>query len=118
VRKYAQVHYFHSYELVMSSPREAVYMEDGRHVQPAYVAGIMQEFERAFLKSAGGVPMSRHSAPSVAAQPAAPGPLALKAPHVLPAVNPAAPVKPAPVHSSSRISVNSSGPGPVLITVE
>ena len=59
VRKYPQVHYFHSYELVMHSPREAVFMEDGRHVQPSYVAGIMRDFERGFVKGAamsGAVP--------------------------------------------------------------
>jgi hypothetical protein len=53
VRRYPQVHYFHSYELVTHSPREAVFMEDGRHVQASYVAGIMQDFERAFVRPAG-----------------------------------------------------------------
>ena len=49
-RKYEQVHYFHSYELVMHSQLHDVFMEDGRHVMPTYVAGIMQQFERAFVK--------------------------------------------------------------------
>lgn len=60
VRRHPQVHYFHSYELVMHSPREAVFMEDGRHVQQAYVTGIMRQFERAFVKSSAvssAVPM-------------------------------------------------------------
>src|SRR5205085_3495680 len=76
-RKYAKVHYFHSYELVMSSPREAVYLEDGRHVQPSCVAGIMQDFERAFLKTPTGaakvqsVPGAAIRPPHVAVQPSA-----------------------------------------------
>lgn len=59
VRKYPNVHYFHSYELVMHAPRETVFLEDGRHVQPTYVAGIMQDFERAFVKPATMPAMNR-----------------------------------------------------------
>jgi hypothetical protein len=50
MRKYDNVHYFHSYELVMHSQLHDVFLEDGRHVMPSYVAGIMQQFERAFVK--------------------------------------------------------------------
>ncbi len=49
VRKYPQVHYFHSYELVMHAAREDVFLEDARHVKPEYVAGIMRDFEAAFV---------------------------------------------------------------------
>jgi len=54
-RKYDHVHYFHSYELVMGSARELVFLDDGRHVRPEYVAGVMQEFERQYVKSGGGL---------------------------------------------------------------
>ena len=50
VRRYDNVHYFHSYELVMHAQRHAVFKEDGRHVLPEYVAGIMRDFEIAFVK--------------------------------------------------------------------
>ena len=50
VRRYDNVHYFHSYELVMHAERHAVFKEDGRHVLPEYVAGIMRDFEVAFVK--------------------------------------------------------------------
>ena len=96
VRKYPHVHYFHSYELVMSSPREAVFLEDGRHVQLSYVAGIMQDFERAFLKSPS------KTAPQTVLQP----------PH-------RANSKPSAATGPPVVTtVNSPGPGPVLITVE
>jgi hypothetical protein len=52
VRRYAHVHYFHSYELVMHASRHDVFLDDGRHVRPEYVAGVMQEFERAFVRPA------------------------------------------------------------------
>jgi hypothetical protein len=51
VRKYDHVHYFHSYELVMHSQLNEVFLEDGRHVMPSYVAHIMRDFERAFVMS-------------------------------------------------------------------
>jgi hypothetical protein len=113
VRKYAHVHYFHSYELVMNSPRDMVYMEDGRHVQPGYVGDIMQDFERAFLKGSA----------ASSAQPGAVQSAAVKAPHLdtmrnRVAANAIPTAKPAPIVSPGRITVNSSGPGPVLITVE
>ncbi len=49
-REFENVHYFHSYELVMHSQLNEVFLEDGRHVMPSYVAGIMQQFEKAFVK--------------------------------------------------------------------
>jgi hypothetical protein len=52
VRKYEYVHYFHSYELVMQAQLHEVFKEDGRHVLPEYVAGIMGDFERAFVRGA------------------------------------------------------------------
>ncbi|HZZ74231.1 MAG TPA: GSCFA domain-containing protein [Pirellulales bacterium] len=52
VRKYDHVHYFHSYELVMHSARGDVFLEDGRHVQSAYVAGIMSQFEQQYVRTA------------------------------------------------------------------
>ena len=33
-RKFDNVHYFHSYELVMHSQLSEVFLEDGRHVMP------------------------------------------------------------------------------------
>ena len=51
VRKYDHVHYFHSYELVMHSARSDVFLDDGRHVKPDYVSGIMQEFERQYVRA-------------------------------------------------------------------
>jgi hypothetical protein len=48
-RKFENVHYFHSYELVMHAQRHEVFLEDGRHVMPGYVVGIMADFERAFV---------------------------------------------------------------------
>jgi hypothetical protein len=61
VRKFAHVHYFHSYELVMHSQLDQVFLEDGRHVMPSYVANIMRDFERAFVQSepASAVPAPR-----------------------------------------------------------
>jgi GSCFA family len=50
VRRFDNVHYFHSYELVMHADRNTVFKEDGRHVLPEYVAGIMRDFESAFVK--------------------------------------------------------------------
>jgi hypothetical protein len=121
VRKYDHVHYFHSYELVMSSPREAVYMEDGRHVQPGYVAGIMQDFERAFLKGSSAA-ASKTAAAKTNSGIVLPPP-AMKSPHCLPplltpsAEAPAA--RPAASFGAPIVkTVNSNGPGPVLITVE
>jgi hypothetical protein len=109
VRKYSHVHYFHSYELVMSSSREAVYMEDGRHVQPSYVAGIMQDFERAFLKAPSGGAARLLATQSTGVKP-----------HISPKQATAMPIagKPAPVCSPTLATVKTSGPGPVLITVE
>jgi hypothetical protein len=49
-RRHENVHYFHSYELVVHADRSVVFKEDGRHVLPEYVAGIMRDFEAAFVK--------------------------------------------------------------------
>ncbi len=66
-RKYDHVHYFHSFELVMQAQREDVFLEDARHVRPDYVAGIMQDFERAFMKpAAGSTPLPKLAVPTVA----------------------------------------------------
>ena len=50
-RKYENVHYFHSFEMVLHAQRHEVFKEDARHVMPSYVAGIMADFQRAFVKS-------------------------------------------------------------------
>lgn len=49
-RKYLNVHYFHSYEMVVGENRKDVYKADGRHVKPEYVAKIMEQFERIFMQ--------------------------------------------------------------------
>ena len=74
-RRYSNVHYFHSYELVMHAARHDVFLEDGRHVKPDYVAGIMRDFELAFVKpeAAGTVkpqiPTVPQSAAAIATRP-------------------------------------------------
>jgi hypothetical protein len=44
------VNYFHSFEISSNSNREAVYMEDARHVRRDFVEGIMSEFKKYFIK--------------------------------------------------------------------
>lgn len=66
-RRYQHVHYFHSYELVMHAARHEVFLEDGRHVKPDYVAGIMRDFEAAFVKPE--VPTATLPAAGIAARP-------------------------------------------------
>jgi GSCFA family len=64
VRKDDHVHYFHSYELVMHASRGEVFLDDGRHVRPEYVAGIMQDFEKAFVRQlATPAPAPRRAGP-------------------------------------------------------
>jgi len=53
VGTYENVHYFHSYELIMNGNREDVLAKDGRHISTNYVTGIMEEFERMFVKKNG-----------------------------------------------------------------
>ncbi|HZZ26848.1 MAG TPA: GSCFA domain-containing protein [Pirellulales bacterium] len=75
-RKYDHVHYFHSFELVMHAQRHEVFLEDGRHVMPNYVAGIMSDFERAFVK-----PQPAHVESSTTLPPSAPA--KRKGPHFI-----------------------------------
>jgi hypothetical protein len=49
VQQYPDVHYFHSYELVVSGTDD-FFLEDGRHVSPQGVAFIMNEFLRMYGK--------------------------------------------------------------------
>lgn len=49
VDQHPDVHYFHSYELVVSGS-ENFFLEDGRHVSPQGVAFIMNEFLRMYGK--------------------------------------------------------------------
>ena len=37
--------------MVLHAQRHEVFKEDGRHVMPSYVVGIMTDFQRAFVKS-------------------------------------------------------------------
>jgi hypothetical protein len=66
-RKFENVHYFHSFELVMHAQRHEVFLEDGRHVMPTYVAGIMNDFERAFVKPHSAASRNGDSQPASAA---------------------------------------------------
>ncbi len=78
VRRFDNVHYFHSFELVMHADRNTVFKEDGRHVLPEYVAGIMCDFESAFVKpESASRPTSTASGESVS------GPSQRKGPHFI-----------------------------------
>jgi len=50
VRKYDNVHYFHSYEMVLNLGSEEVFKSDARHVKPEFVKLIMKEFEEAYVE--------------------------------------------------------------------
>ena len=53
VDRHADVHYFHSYEMVMTAERQSDYFrEDGRHIQRPAVRYIISEFLRLFADPA------------------------------------------------------------------
>lgn len=49
-RKYDNVQYYHSYELASHFDKKSVFKPDGRHVRPEFVAYIMQDFYKNFVK--------------------------------------------------------------------
>ena len=49
VKNNKNVYYFHSYELAMNLAREKVFKADGRHVNPDFVAWIMDNFKKHFI---------------------------------------------------------------------
>ncbi len=49
VHRFANVHYFHSYEMAAWASLHSTYRRDGRHVRATGVARIMAEFERHFV---------------------------------------------------------------------
>jgi hypothetical protein len=49
-RKYEHVHYFPALEHVMHAAQKDVFLDDGRHVSPNYVAGLMADFQRQFVR--------------------------------------------------------------------